>query len=102
MAQRPSLLVRPGSPDTPQFVDIDCSGMDLTRTIELLVNDVVRATGPVDVASGAIFSYIVPAGQIRNALLDLTYCDGQFDDEGDLLCRIKIGTGDSMALRYQP
>jgi len=102
MAQRPSLLVRPGSPDTPQFVDIDCSGMDSTKTVELLVNDVVRATVPVDIAGKAILSYIVPAGEIRNALSDLTFCAGQFDDDGNLLCRISTGTGDSMALRYQP
>ena len=102
MAQRPSLLVRPGSPDTAEFVDIDCSGMDLTKTIELLVNDEVRASVPVDIAGAAVLSYIVPAGPIRNALSDLTYCDGRFDDDGDLLCRISIGTGDSMALRYQP
>ena len=41
-------------------------------------------------------------GPIRNALADLTYCDGQFDDEGNVLCRIEISTGDSMELRYQP
>jgi len=102
MAQRPSLLVRPGSPDTPQFVDIDCSGMDLGKTIELVINDTTEITVPVDIAGVAFLTFIVPPGPIRNALADLTYCAGQFDDEGNLLCRVEIGTGDSMALRYQP
>lgn len=101
-AAHPSLLVRPGSPDTPQFVDIDCTGMDLGRTIEFVVNDVLRATVPVGLAGSAQLTYIVPPGPIRNALADLTYCDGQFDDEGNVLCRIEISTGDSMELRYQP
>lgn len=102
MAERPSLKVRPGSPDTPEFVDIDCSGMDLGKTIELLVNDVVVATVPVDVAGAVFFSFLVPVGPVRNALSDLNYCDGQILDNGDVLCRIEIGTGDSMGLRYQP
>ncbi len=103
MAQRPSLLVRPGSPDIPQFVDIDCSGMDLGKTIELVINDTTQITVPVDVAGVAFLTYIVPAGPIRNALADLNFCDGQLTDEGDVLCRVNTGDGgDSMELRYQP
>ncbi len=98
----PSLTVRPGSPDTPQFVDIDCSGMELSKTLQLLVNDVVRASVPVDLAGGAVLSYVVPAGPVRNALADLVYCSGTFTDAGELLCGIRAGSGDSMALRYQP
>ena len=76
--------------------------MDLEKTIEFLVNDSVVANVPVDLAGGAVLSYLVPAGQIRNALRDLTYCDGTFSDEGAVLCRVETQSGDSMALRYQP
>ena len=102
MVERPSLLVRPGSPDTPQFVDIDCSGMDLGKTIEFVVNDDVVATVPVDIAGGAVVTYIVPPGPIRNALADLNSCDGQIIDNGGVLCLVATNLGDSMALRYQP
>ena len=101
MVARPSLLVRPGSPDTPQFVDIDCSGMDTTKSIELVVNDILSATVPVELAGTAQLTYIVPAGPIRNALADLNYCDGQIDVEGAVLCLVATNLGDSMALRYQ-
>lgn len=101
MAQHPTLLVLPGSPETPEFVQIDCSGMDLTKTIELLVNDVVRGSVPVDLVGDATLLYVVPAGPIRNALADITWCDGRFDDEGNILCRVETGQGDSMGLRYQ-
>ena len=101
MPSTPSLLVRPGSPSTPQFVDIDCAGMDLGRDIELLVNDVVRAEVPVDIAGVSFLTFLVPAGPVRNALEDLTYCAGRFDDEGALLCKVSAGSN-SMALRYKP
>ena len=68
--QFPSLVVTPGSPFTPQFVVIDCSGMNLSEIIELVINSVIRITVPVGLAGGAQLSYIVPPGQVRNALLD--------------------------------
>ena len=101
---RPTLLVRPGSPDTPQFVDIDCSEMDDTKTIEFLVNDVVRGTIPVDLTGLAVLSYIVPPGPVRNALADLGSCSANFSNvvpDGEFFCKITTGLDDSMGLRYK-
>ena len=96
----PTLLVRPGSPATPQFVDIDCAQMDITRTIQLLVNGVVRLTLPVELTGGAVGSFLVPAGPVRNALRNLNACVAEFTEEGEILCSVSDGDGDSMALRY--
>lgn len=103
MAAKASLLVRPGSPSVPEFVDIDGSGLDTTKTVELLVNGVVRATVPVDVSGNAVLTFTVPAGPIQTALTDLIWCECLADvkDATLDLCRIETELGDSMALRYQ-
>lgn len=102
MAEFARLKVLPGSPDTPQSVEVDCSGMDFGRTVQLLVNDVVRASVPVEIAGGATLIFLVSPGPIRNALADLNACEGLNTKGEASLCRIETGDGDSMALRYQP
>ena len=104
MASSGSLTIRPGSPDTPEFVDIDCSGLDDTKTIELVINGIVRATIPVDITGNVILSYVVPAGSIRNALLDINYASGNMAivNSNGIISGIKTNDGDdSLILRYQ-
>jgi hypothetical protein len=76
--------------------------MDLGRTIQFLVNDVVRGSVPVELTGLAVLTFIVPPGPIRNALSDLNSCEATFTDEGEILCRVETGGGDSMGLRYEP
>ena len=105
MASSGSLLVRPGTPDTPEFVDIDSAGLDTDRTVELLVNGTVVATVPVDLSGKAIHSYVVPTGTVRNALVDINFVDGRQEvisvKGGQTISRLETGLGDSIELRYQ-
>ena len=97
-----SLLVRPGSPDVPEFVDIECSGVNPDKSIQFLVNGIVRATVDVDTEGSVSFSFTVPVGEIQDALADLNFCADVFTLSEDVSCRVKTGTGDSMELRYAP
>lgn len=99
MATSGSMTVLPGSPDTPQFVEIVTAGLDSARTIEFLVNDVVRGTIPVDLIGEALLTFLVPPGQIRNALSDLNFADGRIGDFDGTLSRVSDGSN-SMELRY--
>jgi len=101
---RASMLVRPGSPDTPQFVDIDCSRLDPSATVEFLVNDVVRGTIPLDLTGTGVLTYIVPPGPVRNALADIGSCTSWTEVgfvRGNILCGCRVDTGDSIQLRYK-
>lgn len=101
---RPTLEVLPGFPDTPQTVAIDCSEMDTTKTLEFLVNDKVRGTIPVEITGLAVLNYLVPAGQVRNALADFGSCTADFSTpvpDGEYFCKVSTGLGDSMGLRYK-
>ena len=98
----PKMTVLPGSPDVPQFVEIDCSGLDNAKTVQFLVNGQVRGTIPVVANGRAVLSYIVPPGQVRNALADFGHCEINADVTiGNTLARLSTGLGDSIELRYQ-
>lgn len=100
-----SLLRRPEPPDIATFVDIDCNGLDPSKTVQLLINGVVRGSIPLDVVGDGLLSYTVPAGPIRNALADLRWCNGQGIlnvGPGERLSYVEVDTGDSMELRYAP
>ncbi len=99
MASSGSMTVLPGSPDTPETVEIVTAGLDPARTIEFLVNDVVRGTIPVDLVGEALLTFFVPPGPIRNALADLNYADGNVGDFDGILSRVSDGSN-SMELRY--
>lgn len=96
-----SLFVRPGSPDVPEFVDIKCSGMDSTKTIEFIINDVVRDSGKVDRNGNVDLTYTASDVDRKAELVDLNSCSGQVLEIKETFCRIKTGLGDSMELRYQ-
>lgn len=99
MASSGSMTVLPGSPDTPQFVEIVTEGLDPARSIEFLINGVVRGTIPVEIVGEALLTYIVPPGPIRNALADLNYADGVVGSFDGILSRVGDGLN-SMELRY--
>ena len=100
-----SLLVTPGPPDVAERVEIDCSGLEASQTVQLLINGTVRGTIDLDIVGVGELSYIVPAGPIRNALADMRFCDGQGvlrAGAGDVLSSCATSEGDSMVLRYAP
>lgn len=105
-----SLTVLPGSPDTPQFVQIRCRGLDSSRFVELLVNNRVHAIIPVNSVGGVTFLYTVPAGPVRNALADLNFASGRMETVDRLsgrprkirtIARCESALLDSIELRYQ-
>ena len=99
MATSGTMTVLPGSPDTPSTVEIVTAGLDDTRSIEFLVNGIVRGTIPVSLAGEALLTYIVPAGPIRNALADLNSAGGNAKALDGVLCSVGDGSN-SMELRY--
>ncbi len=108
MAGKAKLLVRPGSPDLPEYVDINCSGLDPAATVELVINTVVRHTAKVDPDGTVNKTYNVPTGNPKVDLADLTSCaTGIYGTKWDIaiargvLCGRGTGLGDNMHLRYQ-
>jgi hypothetical protein len=96
-----SLTVLPGEPEVPETVEISYSNADPSKTLEVLVNDVVRATAPVDPSGSLDISIPVSPGQMRNALVDIGGCSAEFSEAGDILCSVRTGLGDKLQLRYQ-
>lgn len=93
------LDVQPGRPDVPQTVVISGSGLDNTKSVQLLVDGAVEATFMVVPTGLVVGAFPVPA-RLRDALFDI----GGFGAEiktgvRRVLAGIGVGTGSS-ALRY--
>ena len=89
--------------DSPAaFVDIGVSGGDPERWIEFFINGTRRGTIPLDLVGEGTLLYIVPAGQIRNALADLGGVEGSWDTVDGINLVYLECDGNSMALRYAP
>lgn len=81
-------------------VEIDCSGLDSTRSVQFLIDSTVRGTIPVDLVGNAALTYLVPNGPQKNAIADINHADGKIDTvDGVNLVFIECDSG-SMALRY--
>lgn len=99
MVVRAKIAVLPGSPDTPESVEIACSGLDRGRSIEFLVDNAVVATYVVAEDGTVSESYTVPDGK-KVALTNLGQTGievGEVPDRG--LLKLSDETH-SMALRY--
>ena len=101
------LLVRPGSPEIPEFVDIKCEGMDRKKTLEFLVNGVVRSSNDIDQDGNVDLSFKVDEVARKAELVDLGSCSsivtGEFSgsSKGGIFCGSRTGIGDSIGLRYK-
>ena len=122
----PSIKIRPPAPDPPEFIDIDCSGMDTGRTVELLINGVMRASiqvlsialtelDPANsylgtwsspssalTSSGAgVVTYAIPDSRIKTQVTALKDTTGQIDRDGEIVLNEKDTSGNSIELRYK-
>ena len=99
-----NVKVIPGSPEIPQEVEVNCSGLDDTKTLELLINDNVIAKFSVPVGGVINQTFPLSTDQVRNALADIGSCSANFSNvvpDGKYFCYIRTGLDDSMGLRYQ-
>ena len=99
-----SVKVIPESPEIPQELEVNCSGLDDTKTLELLINDNVRAEFPVPVGGVINQTFPLSTGQLRNALLDIDSVSSKIVDFSGftgLICGIRTGLGDSIKVRYK-
>ena len=98
-----SLSVRPGTPDVPRFIDVDCSGCIPGRRVELLINGVSRRVVVVDGEGRISTTYTVPNG-LKVDLADFTSCSSTAVDitrDSTFLCGCSNGMGDSFKLVYE-
>ena len=87
----------------PESVQIDCKGLDPTKTIQLVINGSVRAEFPVPVTGLFSGSFPIRTGVLRKALQDIEYVNQKLRSGfSDILARIKIANGNELTLRYKP
>lgn len=96
-----SFQVKPGSPDVPETVEIDCAGLDPEKHVDLMLNDEVLASGPVAPGGNLIASYKIPDNNIRLALADVGGTRMTFTEPGTVLCACRTIHGDRVMLRYR-
>lgn len=102
MAAQSSIVVLPTTDVLPETIDISCSGLDNTKEIELLINEVVRHTVAVDSEGNVNSSYNIPVGPIQDSLIDMGAASSTLQNKNIIiLCDIKTGLNDSMQLRYK-
>lgn len=89
--------------DSPAaFVQIDVAGGDPSRTCQFFINGVQRGQFPLDLVGEGTLLYVVPPGQVRNALADFAAAEGNWDTvDGTNLIHVETN-GNTISLRYAP
>lgn len=94
------LTVIPGSPDLPQFILINCSGLDPGKTVSLLIDNVRAASFRVGFTGRLKSTYRIPL-RLKYKLTNFGGGQASFEKvENKNLINLKAGT-QSIALKYQ-
>lgn len=102
------LVVRETTPGSgiPGFVDVSAAGLDPDKDVELLINGTLRRAMTLSASGGLESTLTVSAGVVRDALVDIGECFASGDlaearTRNRVICSVKIGTDDSIQLRYK-
>lgn len=100
MATIIKIKVLPGSPYVPQFIVVNCSGLNPFKKVELLVDDRVTATSSVSLRGLVKFNYRIPL-RLKYKLTNFGGGEANFKEiYGQNIFRMKAGK-QSITIRYQ-
>ena len=121
----PKVRVKFDGQSKPEFLDIDCSDMDKEKTVELIINGVVRATvyvGSIIPAEqdsnlyletwsspstailpslNSVVTYAITSERIKIELSDFDSVEGKIDEDGNIVLSKSDTSGNTMELRYK-
>ena len=121
----PKLTIRKDAGSVPEFLDIDCSDLDTTKTVELVINGVLRATIDVGTITPAeldsnlyletwsspstailpsvngVVVYAVTSDLIKAQLSGFNESKGRIDNDGNIVLSKSDTSGNTIQMRYK-